>query len=440
MSFNVAIDGPAGDGEDDPGSQTDKYTELDPVVAKNTFVMEGEYCDSLYGTNLTGDGWFGDNDNYSGGGMVTNFGTKGDNVCRFVFNTDKAVSKATITCYVANIDRIEWSDIFIPRINGGSGGAPEFDRWPNCFGISLDELGYNETCPDMDTPIPVVCPSCELLEGKNIFEIEAWEGKLTNIDYVEIKTDEDVTFTYTPRDRGFGGKGGAASVEAEASMVRGVSSDANNPEFVMEQAATTGRATSEGKCVGNFATVNNTLTFYFKSNLAVESFKMSLFVAPLGNGGAIKDIVNFKLNDEEKDFEQTEFPAKAGDNKVDWTALTVKVSLKAGLNRAIFTNVKGEDFLVDNLYIDVPQNVNISVKNLDSEAPTVTPIYFTTIGIRTGKEIEFTFDYSDDFCAKEDLEVAIKVYYAFGTNKQKKVECVDNKFTPKLLYTPRTVK
>lgn len=411
---------------------------LDPVSAKKTLIMEAEYCHNIIGTNGSGsDTWYKNDDNASGGAVVTNFAYVGDNVITFKFQADKPVTAATISIYLGTACvGTEWVQIFIPRINGGSGGATPFDttRWPGTFGIDISSLGSNSTHFDRDEYIPVTIPeTVNLKQGENIFEIEAWQGQLMNVDYVEISTTEDVTFTYTPISRGFGGKGGPTSVEAELGQVKGKSSDAENESFILEKTATGERATSEGKCIGNFAVAGNELKMPFRSNIEVKSTTVSLFLASQDNGGELKNIITLTLNGEAIDLTGKTLPSGTKDTVV-WTEFKFEnIKVLAGLNKLIIKNVTGADFLIDNLFLELPLICNLSTKNLDKNAPTVSSIYFLTKGIRTQKEVEFTFDYSDDFSEKEELTVAVQVYFNYAKSNQVKFLVENNKFTPEYL-------
>lgn len=420
-------------GEHEPGYDPDNPGKpLDPVVSKDVFFMEGEYCHQIIGTNPTGDGnWWRETDNASGGATIANFGHVGDNIAIFKFTTDKAADNVQIIMHISTEASGEWADITIPRINGGSGGAAPFDRYPGVLGINITECGYNNSSYDLETFVSLAIPKVSILEGENTFEVEAWQGKLVNIDCIEFRA-EGVTFSYVPMDRGFGGKGGPTSVEAELGEVKGTSSDAENKEFVVETAATSGRETSDGKAIGNFAVAGNQLKMYFRSNMEVKDAKLSLFVAPQGQGGKTSDIVGLTVNDEEKAIDQANFPATAGEGQIVWNELTISnITVKAGLNKIVLTNKTGENFLIDNIFIDnVPQSCNISTKNLDSEAPKVSVIKVVSTVLMTGKEIEFTFDYSDDFCEKEELKVSVKVFYRPTAGSPQTVPCTDNKFIP----------
>lgn len=411
---------------------------LDPISSPKTLTMEAEYLYEVQGTNGSGqDTFFANDDNASGGGIVTNFGHVGDNIAVFKFEADKAVSAATITVSLGTSESSrDWVRIFIPRINGGSGGATPFNQniIPGVQGIDISNLGINNATNSINVYTPVtLIETVQLNQGENIFEIECWQGILFNIDYVEITTTEDVIFTYTPMDHGVGGKGGAASLEAEVGSVKGTSADPANEVFVLENAATGERATSNDKYIGNFGVAGNQIKLAFRSNLAVNDATFTLYVAGQGVGGLVKDIITMTLNGEAIVFNNETIPAGTKETIV-WTGITIpNVQVNAGVNKIILTNVTGEDFLIDNIYIDVPDYVNISTNNLDRLAPTIGMITFVTEGIRTQKEVEFTFDYSDDFSEKEELKVVVSVYYNFGKPNQAKIAVSDNKMTPNYL-------
>lgn len=411
--------------------------------SKGFLHMEAEHATKAEGTiNDGADSFFEDADEASNGACVCHWGKEGDNILYYEFTTSAAVESATIKFAAActNGDNREWADLIIPRINGGSGGAAPFDRYPGVNGINITSAGTNGVNDDFYNFVEVETPSVSLKAGENVFELESFSGFAVNIDYIEIYTDEDVMFSFVPTDNGVGGSAGPVTMEAESAIVEGTSSDSAGVDgMILERTSSNPdeHATSGGACVGNFAKAGNKITWNFSASSDC-SVTLDFWVASAFGGATdISSVMSVTLNDEEVTWETAGFPAYPGNDQwYKWVKISTEdVSVKAGANTLVLTNTSGSSFNIDCVTVNAPDSVIIrqGSKNSDTVAPEISIIYFKTIGIETYKELEFTFTVTDNKSDEDNISVSVRVFYAYGTDQQKTISCRNNKFTPEEL-------
>lgn len=420
-----------------PGSEQQEIPDVDPLTRTSHLLMEAENCHKIEGTIADGGAsFFETNPLCSNGGLITNWGQHGDNIAYWNFSTNKAVEVAYITYYISCLhEGIEIADAFIPRINGGSGGAPEFNRCPGVYGIDITACGLIPHCEDLYDFYALTTPAVSLLSGANVLEAESFAGHLVNIDYIIISTNEEVEFTFVPKDNGVGGQGGPKTLEAEDADVTGTVSDEGDA-FVIERTSNNpDHPTSGDYCVGFFGHAGNKITWVFTSSNDVSSFPISLWVAPCGSGGSISDIISFTVNGEEQTFDQSVFPAYQNDDKwYMWTELTVSnAKIKRGVNTIVLTNTSGQPFNVDCIELKVPDECIINTGGIDKSAPEISIIKIKTRDIKTFEPVEFDFDYRDDISPNEAITLIVNVYYNFGKADQDAIRVRSNKFTPEKL-------
>lgn len=433
-SVNSFVDGePLGTLDSEDGGSTSYASSIK---------IEAEYATKIEGTIGNGSPSFlEEDDECSNGGCIANWGNEGDNIVTFKFESSNEVNSAIVKIAVAGSNEgVEYANTIIPRINGGSGGAAPFNRYPDVYGIDITSAGTWGAFNGWYSFVEISTPSIKLNKGTNTFELESFNGYSVNIDYIIIETSENTNFSYTNVDHGVGGKGGPITLEAESAIIKGTSSDALGVDGMIldrQSSNPSVHETSGGKCVGNFGTVNNSITWTFKSNVDVSSFKLSLWVASAFSGGNINDVLSFKINGVEATFDQSLFPSYPGNDKwYNWEELTISnASINKGVNKIILTNISGSSFNIDCIHLEVPTSCIIRVDNIDVTSPTIGIIYFTSNVFETYEDLEFTFEYEDDITEKEKLSISVKVYFEFGTSKQETVTSTNNKFKPTKIGT-----
>ena len=383
-----------------------------PRNNESTFIVQNEKC--------------------SNGKCVGNFGD-GDNQVFWYLDADKDVTKATIKFYVAAFGPVVvsnspndamWVEVNEERIFSSEPSMPSFDGDYYKFqAVTMNDVS--------------------LKKGSNTIKLEGNNYYGLNIDYMEVVVyNNEVLKATTKPDtpiisdehvfvNGICSDCGAYSFEAEDAVINGECSDPNEG-FILERASTNTRPTSEGKCVGNFSNIGNSLTWNFSSNKDNKNIKLSLWVAPCGGAGMISDIVEMTLNGKALTFDQTTFPGfPGGDSWYSWRELTISnVDILSGENEIVFTNKNGAPFNIDNLVIGVDKETTLTRVIKDKIAPTISVIEVLTNNPKANEKVEFNFDYEDNKTSKDNLIINISVFYKYGVAGQKRIEVNNNSFIP----------
>ena len=412
----------------------------EPISKEHTYKFEAEDADS-HGTPQYGNSSFLiENEACSNGKCIGNFGD-GDNQLFWYINCSEAVERATIKFYVAAIGSTAtptrdpqdamWVEVNSTRIESSETQMPTFEN----------EQYYVFK--------PITMNDVSLQAGSNSIKLEGNNFFSLNIDYMEITiyNGETLTLTNTPPTPptppvevtehkfvdGRCEECGAYNLEAEDGSIEGVNTDTSGSEdFVFPATSTNSRPTSSDKCVGNFAYTGNTITWNVSSSEAIESFKMSLWIAPCGGSGSINDVISLKINGQQLTFDQATFPGFPGGNSwYNWTELTISnASLVKGNNEIVLTNENGTAFNIDNLVLEVGKDITLTPFIRDKIAPTISVINIDTLEPKTNSEVKFSFTYEDETTSQDKLVVSVKVYFKFGVSGQKKIDCTNNSFMP----------
>ena len=124
-------------------------------------------------------------------------------------------------------------------------------------------------------------------------------------------------------------------------------------------------------------------------------------------------------------------PKKGSGWDPNWQPCEIEeaVNLKKGLNIIALENVTPANVNVDCMDLYVPVGAQVELVDMDETKPTITN-FQTSKDPKVGKEVTFTYDIEDNLSLKEDLKVELSLVYGFGTEDAKRVDVVDNKFTP----------
>lgn len=395
---------------------------ITPSTTKSYVKMEAEKCTSAEG-DLYADveSYFTNDDNLSGGASTAYWGQVENQKLTFVVDAAEAVAQATFSVHCSfEGESVDLSTIVGIKINGtvmdltgnGTGGCPT--AW----------FDY----------VDIYSPKTALVKGENTFEVLA-QGVFVDIDYCELRTEEDVEFSFHAVNHGFGSQTGPVNLEAEDGSIYGINSS-DTPdidEFVNPSTSTNERATSGGYCVEYMGNPGNSITWVIEVNKAVESFDAYIYLANCGPEGSNNENFTFTINGAPFSFTDDVFYGFAGgDHWYDWVGYKIGgCSLAQGTNTIVWTNTKGVNVNIDNLYLNLPDDVSTKVmSNADVTPPTISFISVLTDDIKTNSPVKISFEVSDDRTDADDISVSVTVYYEFGTENQEKVQYRSGSFTP----------
>ena len=224
--------------------------------------------------------------------------------------------------------------------------------------------------------------AADLVAGENVFVITNLSGESWNLDCIEVSkyvepphvcqhvcpicgkcTDPDCTDPVCAEKC----EGHSVSMvdfilEAEDGKIEGTmtSSDPSD-SFIGERASDNpDHATSGGKVVFNWAAANNTVTWKFSSDTAMENAQITLWATCAGSQNSSG--LNIKVNNESKSWNESTVEGKGfSENKwYYWNAITTSAPIIDGENTIVITNASGESWNLDCLVISIPESAHLA--------------------------------------------------------------------------------